>query len=298
MICELRGEIFIRSYQNGMKKEYFNFLRFTMLFGYVLIMTNLSSGQTKWNLENDGCGGVRWSKGLYGNYDEEAFDLISREISLSEIPKELKIEGSRHGGVLVNVWDKNEIRIKACIQARGRTEEEAKKIAATVSVLTGGGTIKADSPYSSAEDVPYGVNYDIKIPKNLNLKITTVNGGINISGTESVVDFSIENGGAVLNNLAGDVSGKIDNGSMTIRLAGKQWNGGGLDAQIGNGNISLLIPKDYSARLETGTRWGSLVSEIGDVKQSVKNNNLSFDIGNGGATLKVLTGSGNIQIRQ
>ena len=290
--------IFFKELSNGMNKRIPGILQFTMLFVCVLVMTNLSSGQKKWNLEDDGCGGVKWSKGLYGNSDEEGFNLATREVTLSESPKELNIEGSKNGGVRVSGWDKKEIWIKACIQSKGKNEEEARKVASTISISTSGGTIKAVSPYSTAEDVPYSINYDIKIPKNLNLKITTLNGGINISGVESLIDFNVDNGGAVLSQLAGNVSGKINNGSMTIKLAGKQWNGDGIDARIGNGNILFLVPKDYSARLETGTRWGTLISAIGNVKQSLKENNLNLDIGSGGTTLKVLTESGNVQIRQ
>ena len=261
-------------------------------------MTNLSLGQTKWNLEDDGCGGVKWKKGLYGNSEEEKFDLAVREISLSAIPSQLKIEGSKNGGVRIKGWDKNEVRIKVCIQTSGKTEEEVREILSTVNITTDGGTIKAVSPYSTIENVSYNVNYDIKVPKNLDLNITTLNGGINISEIESVIYFNVDNGGAILNQLAGDVSGKIKNGSVAIKLAGKEWKGKRLDAQVGNGNILFLIPKDYSAQIETGTRRGSLVAAIGTTKQRVRNNILNLNVGSGGTLLRALTERGNVEIRQ
>lgn len=260
-------------------------------------MTNLSFGQTKWNLEDDGCGGVRWRKGLYGNNDDK-FDLATRELILSTIPDRLNIEGSKDGGVRVKGWDKNEITIKVCIQTRGKTDEEAREISSAVNITTDGGTIKAVSPYSASENVIYNVNYDIKIPKNLDLNITTINGGITISEIESVIDFNVSNGGAILNRLAGDVRGKINNGNVTVKLVGKEWTGNGVNIQVTRGDIVILIPKDYSARIETGTRRGNLISSIGGTKQSVKNDNLILDVGSGGTLLNILTGRGNVWIQE
>jgi hypothetical protein len=279
-----------------MLHTYSIFLQVTMLFVWVPVMTNLSLGQTKWDIKDDGCGGVKWEKGLYGNYDEEQFFLTSRETSLNQIPNELKIDGGKKGGVRATAWDKNEIWVKYCIQARGRTVEEAQKIASSVSVTTDKATLKGMSLYDNEEDSPYIINYDIKIPKNVNLTINTLNGGINIAGMDSTIDFSVGNGGAVLNNLSGNVRGKINNGSITVKLTGQQWIGRGLDTSIGNGSILILVPKDYSAKLETGTRWGTLFSEVGRISKEVKNNQISLDIGGGGNTIKALTGSGNVQI--
>lgn len=278
-------------------KRYTDILRFAMFFGCILIMTNLSFGQTKWNLEDDGCGGVRWRKGLYGN-NEDKLDLVTREFSLSAIPERLNIEGSKNGGVRVKGWDKNEVTIKVCIQTRGKTDEEAKKLSSAVNIKTDDGTIKAVSPYSDSEDVIYSVNYDIKIPKKLNLNIMTLNGGINVSEIESVIDFNVSNGGAVLHHLAGDVSGRINNGNVMVKLAGKEWIGNGINIRIAKGDVLILLPEDYSARVETGTRRGNLISSIGGIKQSVKNDNLNLDVGSGGALLNILTDRGNVLIQK
>ena len=52
------------------------------------------------------------------------------------------------------------------------------------------------------------------------------------------------------------------NGGLSIDLAGAGWDGGGMDVRTTNGGVTLSIPENYSAHLETGTVNGGLKTDF------------------------------------
>ncbi len=88
------------------------------------------------------------------------------------------------------------------------------------------------------------------------------------------------------------------NGGVEVRLAGSEWQGQGLDIQTTNGGVTLTVPADYNALLETGTTNGRLrldfpVTVQGEVKQRV-----SARLGRGGAPVRVTTTNGGVTVRR
>jgi hypothetical protein len=47
--------------------------------------------------------------------------------------------------------------------------------------------------------------------------------------------------------------GRTTNGGVKVALTGSQWDGEGLDVTTTNGGVTLEVPSDYNAHLETGT---------------------------------------------
>lgn len=247
--------------------------------------------QDKWKFQDDGCGATRW----YGN-ESGSFNLEIKEQTITQPLKNLSINGGNNGGVRIIGWKRNEISIRACVQAFGANIEEARARTSAVRIITDDGFIRAVS--SARDNYSFGANYDIRVPMNTNLTIKTINGGINLNNIRGSIEFDLNNGGAVFSNIAGKLRGKTVNGSLSFDLSGNGWEGDGIDASTINGNISISVPENYSARLETASRRGNLyinlpVSKIRDNKYE-----LNLDLGNGGATIKALTNNGQITIKR
>ncbi len=69
-----------------------------------------------------------------------------------------------------------------------------------------------------------------------------------------------------------------------------------MDVSTTNGGVKLGVPSNYSAHFETGTVNGSVRVDFPTTVQGRVSKDLSFDVGQGGATIKVTTTNGGVKI--
>jgi len=144
------------------------------------------------------------------------------------------------------------------------------------------------------------VSYRINVPRQTDLDLRAINGGITIGGVAGTIRFETTNGGVRLADLAGAVTGRTRNGGVRVMLGGSQWEGEGLDVETSNGGVTLLIPEPYNAQLETRTVNGgfrfdyplTLTGELSPRK------GISTSIGTGGAPVRVRTTNGGLRIER
>jgi DUF4097 and DUF4098 domain-containing protein YvlB len=100
--------------------------------------------------------------------------------------------------------------------------------------------------------------------------------------------------------VGGDVNARVQNGPLTVRLAGTEWEGAGLDAESVNGPVDLVIPEKYDAQLETGTVNGpmDLAFPLTVTVQGRIGQRLRARLGRGGAPVRVVTTNGPLTIRR
>ena len=137
------------------------------------------------------------------------------------------------------------------------------------------------------------------VPRESNLEVETVNGGISIAEVSGESEFRATNGGISLDGLGGDVRGRTTNGGLHIELTGDKWDGRGLDVQTTNGGISVRVPDDYSAILESGTVNGSFRIDFPiTVQGRLDRRRITAELGDGGRTIRVVTTNGGVEIRR
>ena len=74
--------------------------------------------------------------------------------------------------------------------------------------------------------------------------------------------------------------------------------GAGLDAETKNGGVTLAVPSDYSARLETGTTNGGLDIDFPVTVQGRVTKRLSVTLGDGGPPIRAITTNGGVHIER
>jgi hypothetical protein len=207
----------------------------------------------------------------------------------------LEIDGGRNGGIRVHGSDRNDAFVRARVAGYASTEAEARRIASQVRIEAAGGVIRAEGPERN-EDSGWSVSFEVEVPRTLQLKLTTHNGGISLDDFQGTAEFSARNGGVTLRNVSGDIRGATRNGGLNITLEGDRWNGQGLDVQTRNGGIRILVGERYSAQLETETingrvRIGFPITVQGDLGRHVVTT-----LGSGGARLRAMTTNGGVTI--
>ena len=186
-----------------------------------------------------------------------------------------------NGGVSIKGWDRNEILVRARIQATGPTQAEANELAGQVKIETAGAKIFASGP-ANRNNRWWSVSYEIFVPRRSDLSLKTNNGGISIADVNGRLEFSALNGGVSLRRVGGSVKGGTTNGGLSVELSGERWDGEALDVKTTNGGVSMSIPENYSAHLETGTVNGHLSVDFPVTVQGNITRELAVNLGSGG----------------
>lgn len=123
------------------------------------------------------------------------------------------------------------------------------------------------------------VSYEIQCPAELDLALQTLNGGIEVRGSEGMVEGGTTNGKVDVRGMGGPfflsaTNGNIEaemeeldregsfstvNGSIDVRLRSGR---GRLTATTTNGSIELELPPDFSGQLDASTTNGRVRSDF------------------------------------
>ena len=219
-----------------------------------------------------------------------------RESTLSAV-RELSVNARPNGGITVRAWDRPDIRVEARIQAQAPTQSEAASLASAVRIETGGGSVRADGP-DTRDNRGWSVSYEISAPRQIDLDLETVNGGLAVDGIRGDLDLNTTNGGISLTGVAGEVRGETTNGGINVALAGSGWSGEGLDLRTTNGGINLSLPANFNARLVASTVHGGVETDFPITVQGRIGRRVDAVLGSGGPMVSLTTTNGGIRIRR
>jgi hypothetical protein len=220
-----------------------------------------------------------------------------REATWAAGTARIDADASPNGGIEVRGWDRPQVKLRAKVVAVARTAGEASDLADQVQIDTVGG-IRATGPRGTRRS-HWWVSYELSVPRKASLGLRSVNGGISVRDVAGAVSFETTNGGVRLHEVAGRVHGHTTNGGLDIRLAGTAWAGEGLDVATTNGGVTLAIPADYNARVETGTTNGRLEVDFPVTLQGrIDRKHLAFEVGKGGPLVRATTTNGGVVVRK
>jgi hypothetical protein len=227
------------------------------------------------------------------------------EVRETRIPARgsLRVDGAQNGGVTVRAHEGRDILVRARVQSWARTDEAARAQAGAIRVSTDG-TIRAAGPSTEGRNQGWAVGYEILVPARTNLDVQTHNGPIRVERVAGTMNLRAHNGPIDLHELAGNVRARAQNGPLTVRLAGRRWNGEGLDAETVNGPVDLELPRGYAAHLESGNVHGPL-SAPARMRPAREGRNrwtgggrINTDLNGGGPTIRVVTTNGPVEIEE
>jgi hypothetical protein len=98
------------------------------------------------------------------------------------------------------------------------------------------------------------VHYVVKVPALLEVRFSTVNGGIELTGLKGRITAEATNGGIKAHEVSGSIDASTTNGGVEVELA--QVAESGVKLGCTNGGIELTLPSDaratISARITNG----------------------------------------------
>jgi hypothetical protein len=268
-----------------------NTMRTAMALASLLLCSSMAfrlQGQPGMRLEN----AQTTCEARGGQEDGRYTVAVEKSETLAAAPLE-RINPSPNGAAIIHGSDRSDVAIRACIHATAPTDQEARSLASQIQISKGAGDIEPDGPRSERER-HWSVSYEIWLPKQSNLDVKTVNGGIKIADVRGTIETSNVNGGVELLRLAGEVKSSTVNGGVKVELGGATWEGNGLSVSTTNGGIRFSVPESYSANVETSTVNGGIHCDFPISVQGRLEKHVSFQLGGGGPEIRTSTVNGGI----
>lgn len=171
--------------------------------------------------------------------------------------------GNVNGKIRVEPSDGNTVDVAAVKKARGASPEQAKAAldrASIVDTVTPG-VITVETKIARLHGLSFNtgnvqVEYTVKVPVGAEVKLTTVNGGIQITGLKGRVTAETTNGGVEARGLTGQVEASTTNGGLDIDLASLAE--GGVKLECTNGGINVRLPRDAKATISASVTNGGI----------------------------------------
>lgn len=226
-----------------------------------------------------------------------------REMNMAATGR-LEVDAAPNGGIRVIAWDKNDILVRAKVEAWGDSASEAKDRLNQVNVKTGAGAVKTDGPRTNGllnkGEQKWSVSFEVFAPRKQDLHLSSVNGGIGVESIRGNIKFETVNGGVHLTAVNGTVKGETVNGGVHVDLAGSRWEGEGLQVETVNGGVTLALPSTFSADVHASTVNGGMKSEFegATVQGKWGPKKMDLKVGSGGPAVKVETVNGGVTVKK
>ena len=236
---------------------------------------------------------------------------------------ELRVE-NHNGGITVEAWDRNEVRVEAIKQVRADSTEKAREgmKLLRIEVQPSAGALQIVTRYPknqgdgffdwlSGNSLSMSVTYKIKAPRELVSNLQSTNGGVRLVGTRGRADLSTTNGGVSVENVEGNIRLRTTNGGLTVVNAAGTLDGvttnGGINARLTevdgdislrttNGGVTLSLPEDLRATVDIATSNGGIHSDLAVEGGEKTRRSLTGDINGGGGKLFVRSTNGGVRL--
>jgi hypothetical protein len=230
----------------------------------------------------------------------------------------LTILGAPNGSITVESWKKNEMEITAEIEIEAENEEDLALLSKvnkflledsfnSVKILSVG-THDKDYMKKAAKkfpkrllNLPWRINYSLKVPMICDVSIDAGRGDIKLSGVEGGIRIKALETNAILNLVGGSVSAVFGSGTVIANFSTRSWRGRNADIQLAKGTMNVKFQQNSNAQisakiLRTGTIENLVTNLIPLDRTKFSEKAVVGKAGNGGALLAFTVGDGSLKI--
>jgi Toastrack DUF4097 len=224
-------------------------------------------------------------------------DQINKTITLAP-GSNVKV-GIISGDITIETWDSDRGEINITVKASDAAAMERQPI--IVENTPNSLTIRVEDDKEGrrrGRDRGW-VSHDVrlKLPKSINLKVSSVNGAIDVGAITGEVTGSSVNGGIVIAQAGTATQLSSVNGSISISLL--RLGESGLRVSTVNGGVKIGLPPETNAEIDFRSVNGSVNSDLPiTVIGEVKRHELRGRIGDGGPQITISSVNGGVTLRR
>jgi DUF4097 and DUF4098 domain-containing protein YvlB len=139
------------------------------------------------------------------------------------------------------------------------------------------------------------VNYEISIPANIELKLSSTNGKIRLEELNNDVNADLTNGSIKMENVFGNLRVDITNGSINAKIDSTK----GINFETVNGSITLEVGENFNGNFRTETVNGKVTKRNVSFKETEESKReFKGVLGDGKPDVKLQTVNGSIKIEK
>lgn len=232
----------------------------------------------------------------------------------------LTIVGAPAGSITIEAWPKSEVEITADIELLAHSEEELALLATVngftidedanhLRILSTGTHDKTFMKRAAKKfpkallNLPWKIDYRIRVPAMCDLTIDAGRGAFNLSGVEGSISLKALESDATLALTGGAVTATIGGGSVKVNLATRSWRGAGAIIQLALGDLTIELPAGFNADinadvLRSGQIENSYPTLVPHERTTFTPRSIKGRAGAGGATLSLKVTDGTIRIKK
>ena len=196
----------------------------------------------------------------------------------------------------------NTVDISALKKVRGGSPEAAKAALerATITEDVTASRIKIETKVSRMSGINFGggnvqVEYRVQVPASAEVKFSTINGGIEITGLTGRITAETTNGGVTTRNVSGPLEASTTNGGLDIDLA--RVADGGVKLDFVNGGLRMRMPRDARATISaTITNGGISAGDLALETTESSRRRLEGRLNGGGGRIQIGGTNGGITL--
>ena len=212
--------------------------------------------------------------------------------------------GNVNGKIDVRAGVGNTVEVVAQKIAHGPSKEAAKEALERIEIKeeASASLVKIETKLQRGSGGMFSggnlqVQYTVTVPANLEVHVSTVNGGVEVTGVNGRVVAEATNGGIRGRDIGGALEASTTNGGVDIDLT--KVPEGGVKAETTNGGIKLRLPADAKASISARIVNGGIDTEGLSLQSSGENSKRRLDgqLNGGGPRIQLEGTNGGIQIR-
>jgi hypothetical protein len=231
----------------------------------------------------NGCIGGDFGQPFHATVDETRPLAANGEFSLE----------NTNGSVRLASWDEARVRIEAV--KRARSERALQEL--QVEIVGEGDRLSVRTRYPRPHWMggAGSVEYRVSVPRGARVRLSNVNGRVEVEGVQGSVRASTVNGSVDVTGAGGEVEASSVNGSVEVGVA-RVDPAGRSELSTTNGSVRLTLPRDANADVEAHTVNGGAGCDFELVDGRQSRRKLEGRIGTGGARFELGTVNGSVHV--
>jgi hypothetical protein len=208
---------------------------------------------------------------------------------------------SINGLVSIETWDGNQAEINITVRASDTVAMERRPI--IIENTPNSLTIRVEED-NDREGRRRGADRGwvrhearLKLPKSVNLKVSSVNGKVDVGAITGEVGVSSVNGGVVVAQAGTATELSSINGGISVSLL--RLGEGGLRVHSVNGGVKIGLPSETNAEIDVHSINGGINSDLQiTVVGEMKRGQLRGRVGDGGPPISITSVNGGVELRR
>jgi hypothetical protein len=231
----------------------------------------------------------------------------------------LTINGSPQGSITVESWNKNEMEITAEVEVQAENDADLALVSSVngfliddtfnhIQIITVGMHDKDYMKKKSKKfpkrllNLPWKIDYHVKVPQICDLEINAGRGDLKISGIEGAMQIKALETNAEMNLVGGTINAVFGAGNVNVKIVPRSWRGRHLDIQLATGTMNVQLPANLNAEVDASIlKTGKIENLYTQLKPrdrtSFSDKLINAKAGNGGALFAFTVGDGTINIQ-